>query len=345
MAHSGADGVLTQAEFEQVVRSATMVVAASDASAASRALADYFCDGVADDVQIQAAIDALPAVGGKVKLTEGNFSSGSLSLVNCLLEGQGEGLSIGTIITLTSPGSTITVDGKSKLRNLQVLVASDYTGTAVLVESTVGGTRHGTDVLDKVRIWHAGSGADLIKGTGLLIRALSTSGNLNVSLSSFGSIYVYGFEYGVKLYATETSNLGYVNGNIFGSLVFERNKHPLHLEGVGTAYVAGNIFQSIEIQPSSDTVDGIHIVGNSDYNIFLAVFAWDWATASGSSILIDSGVVYTYAKGWLPSYTDNGTNSTIIDIGRVIENAGTSNIASGQTTKVVAHGLVTTPSR
>ena len=61
MAHYGADGQLTQTEFEGVVRTATKVVAASDADAHSKGLADYVCDGTADDVQIQAAIDAATA--------------------------------------------------------------------------------------------------------------------------------------------------------------------------------------------------------------------------------------------------------------------------------------------
>mgnify|MGYP001562129777 CR=1 FL=1 len=52
----------------------TLLVAASDAGVLTRRRADYLCDGVADDVQIQAAIDALPANGGRVLLSEGIFS-------------------------------------------------------------------------------------------------------------------------------------------------------------------------------------------------------------------------------------------------------------------------------
>jgi len=69
---------------ESVVRSATYVVAASDAPAHVIAQADYVCDGTADDVQIQAAIDALPVPtviytnmiegGGKVLLSGGQFN-------------------------------------------------------------------------------------------------------------------------------------------------------------------------------------------------------------------------------------------------------------------------------
>ena len=54
-------------------------------------MADYICDGVADEVQIQAAIDALPAGGGRVVLSEGQFEiSGDINLrSNVVLVGQG----------------------------------------------------------------------------------------------------------------------------------------------------------------------------------------------------------------------------------------------------------------
>lgn len=53
-------------------RSATQVVAASDSKDTTNA--DLFCDGTDDDVQIQAAIDALPATGGLVKLMDGTYN-------------------------------------------------------------------------------------------------------------------------------------------------------------------------------------------------------------------------------------------------------------------------------
>ena len=70
---------------------AGFVVAASDASNESKARADYICDGTADDVEIQAAIDSLPAVGGKVYLTEGTFNTVAKILLpdNTWLQGSG----------------------------------------------------------------------------------------------------------------------------------------------------------------------------------------------------------------------------------------------------------------
>lgn len=55
-------------------RSSTIVVAASDAYSLSKQQADYHCDGTNDEIQIQAAIDALPANGGCVQMTEGIFN-------------------------------------------------------------------------------------------------------------------------------------------------------------------------------------------------------------------------------------------------------------------------------
>src|SRR3989344_2316775 len=64
------------------VPAATIFVAASDASANVRAVTPsaYLCDGTADEVQIQAAIDALTVSdsestpnGGTVQLSDGTF--------------------------------------------------------------------------------------------------------------------------------------------------------------------------------------------------------------------------------------------------------------------------------
>ncbi len=60
-------------------RSATIVVAASDATATEKAQADYQCDGMADDVQIEAAIAVISATGnrGTVQLLGHDFDTTS----------------------------------------------------------------------------------------------------------------------------------------------------------------------------------------------------------------------------------------------------------------------------
>jgi len=76
---------------------ATYVVASSNAPDSVKAQSDYSCDGLDDDVQIQAAIDALPSGGGRVYMTEGIFFTGSeitISGDNVQLVGSGYGTKI-----------------------------------------------------------------------------------------------------------------------------------------------------------------------------------------------------------------------------------------------------------
>lgn len=70
------------------LRAATFVVSANNSE--HKFEADYRCDGTADQVQIQAAIDALPVAGGKVFLLEGTYNISdniSLNKANVTLEG------------------------------------------------------------------------------------------------------------------------------------------------------------------------------------------------------------------------------------------------------------------
>lgn len=108
--------IITGAIYAPTGRSATIVVAASDSSAASKEQADYVCDGVADDVQIQAAIDALPVVGGIVRLCEGSYESNAITLSNNVtLTGAGYPTSIGA----TGYGTSfIRLDDGCVLKNL-----------------------------------------------------------------------------------------------------------------------------------------------------------------------------------------------------------------------------------
>jgi len=101
---TGADPAWTN-----VTRSATFVVAANDSSALSKQQADYVCDGTDDQVQIQAAIDALPDGGGKVVLMEGEYNISSEILIqnktNIVLSGLGHS----SILKSTANNSIIKV--------------------------------------------------------------------------------------------------------------------------------------------------------------------------------------------------------------------------------------------
>ena len=76
-------------------RVATFTVAANGSLATSKAQADYVCDGIDDQVEIQTAINALPGSGGKVLLMEGRYNINTPPLNvnkgNVTLEGCGWG--------------------------------------------------------------------------------------------------------------------------------------------------------------------------------------------------------------------------------------------------------------
>ena len=77
------------------VRSRTLVVAAVDS--VNPASADFICDGVADDVQINAALASLDGASGCVMLLDGNYvvtASISMTTPTLALIGQGVGITV-----------------------------------------------------------------------------------------------------------------------------------------------------------------------------------------------------------------------------------------------------------
>ena len=76
------------------VSAATTKVVGAAASGHTAGMCDFLCDGTADQVEIQAAINVLPASGGKVVLLEGTYNiSGSINVnkPNVTIEGMGNG--------------------------------------------------------------------------------------------------------------------------------------------------------------------------------------------------------------------------------------------------------------
>jgi len=72
-------------------RTTTMFVAASNASPQAKAQADYLCDGIDDQVQIETAMSQIGSVGGCVTFSEGTFTLGDQIdvLAGIHLKGQG----------------------------------------------------------------------------------------------------------------------------------------------------------------------------------------------------------------------------------------------------------------
>lgn len=104
------------------IRGPTFVVGANDSQHPNAA--DYTCDGVADEVQINAALNALPAGGGRVVLLDGTYVLADPIIIPddaVTLEGQG----YSTLINgdgLATGEHAIIIDGHEEvtIRNLSV---------------------------------------------------------------------------------------------------------------------------------------------------------------------------------------------------------------------------------
>lgn len=105
--------------FTPTFKLATIVVAPVN----SGYTADYYTDGVADDVQIQAAITALPAGGGRVVLCEGTYNISVTITIpnsNTILEGAGNATILKAISGLNSDVLLISHGGSGNVQSTVV---------------------------------------------------------------------------------------------------------------------------------------------------------------------------------------------------------------------------------
>jgi len=109
----------TGSRWKSDVSGATIVVAAYNSKNKERA--DYVCDGVADDVEIQAAIDGLPSGGGKVQLLEGTYNISATIILTSNVELVGNGW--GTVLNvseISGGNDAITMADYSTLRDIKI---------------------------------------------------------------------------------------------------------------------------------------------------------------------------------------------------------------------------------
>lgn len=148
----------------KALRAATLIVAASDSLDKGRA--DYACDGVADQAEINTAIAALAALGGCVCLLEGTFHvTGSVNMASGVrLEGQGYGTVISRV-TGTSAYNVFFLPGVSyaSLSALRVLGNRTLAGSSLWGNVGLGGSHNSV----------AGCFIDSARGTGITVTGVS----------------------------------------------------------------------------------------------------------------------------------------------------------------------------
>jgi len=181
-------------------RTATLVVAASNSSDRGRAQADYVCDGVNDHIEIQAALDALPATGGEVFLLDGTYYIESSLILDSYQTLRGCGRN--TILTTTTADlDIITATGGAGSEKVGILIAD------LCVDGNAGGVANDIGILwtyvdhSKIEhVWSQDNGEDGI------------SFNRNCDFNQIaGNTCQANLNYGIYIY---TSNDNIISNNI-----------------------------------------------------------------------------------------------------------------------------------
>ncbi len=118
----------------------SFLVAASDAPSDLQDQANYVCDGVNDDAEIETAYAALPASGGQILLSEGTFSCRGISLSGKTVDISGAGQGA-TTVQLKNSG------------NEHLLLLDDAAGSKIH-DLTLDGNKanNTTDTYDVIRL-------------------------------------------------------------------------------------------------------------------------------------------------------------------------------------------------
>lgn len=228
-------------DIHSIARSVTLTVAANDATALEKAQADYVCDGVNDHVEIQAAIDALPATGGEVHLSSGKFNIEVSLVLDSYQTLKGCGRS--TILTTTTAVTNIiTATGGSGTEKVGILIADlCIDGSAGAVTNAYNIYFTYVDHSRITRVWSINSGID---GIAILNGDFNTITDNTCNSNS---------EKGIHLYESRRSIIA-------NNQCYQNTNDGVYLDSSHYNLVIGNTCEGAGL-------DGLTLDGDSSYNI------------------------------------------------------------------------------
>ena len=257
-------------------RTATLVVAASDSLDRSKAQADYVCSGTNDEVQIQAAIDAVAASPGRgsVVLSEGTFNISSTIIMKSYVSLFGSGL-MATILSATS-GTLLGDDGVQvsgiEIAHLELNGnASAIWGISLNLDESIIHNVF-TSTFSSGAAIYLKPGSEEVIVAGCFINGGNSSGiradNVAVSL-----LIAYNYIWAIGNGTFETANIklndfttagrkGSVQ--VIGNHIVASYGHGVYLSNVMEAVVEGNFFMS---NRGNNVQDFIYLEGDSNDNI------------------------------------------------------------------------------
>lgn len=372
--------VLVASACPQSVRTATQVVCASNAK--DKTNCDFIADGVADDVEIQAAINALPGNGiGIVQLSEGLYtiSARLTPRQGTWLRGVAGGLATGGgSVVKVAAGANITALGSDTL--VDEVKVSDIVFDGNKANNTSGdginfskiqGTFADITVTNFVRNgFRADATAATAYGGWFFNVHASGNGDDGIYMLNWPTITTWmnvisELNGGHGFYGEAASGLTIVTSD-FGSnsktgltLVDTQiarlvNIHT-ELNTLGSGYIGGSYWSVINGWHS--TSDGKN-VGNRVLdmisNRFLSFAGLVMYNAEGTAIglvwdanvdsILNGGAIQMAGGGSTPVTLGINTRSPIKHLGGYVnENSGTATVIGGTTAVVVSHGLAVIP--
>lgn len=229
------------------VRTSTVVVAAADAPGHLKAGADVVCPGRDDHLVINAAVAALPEVGGRVHLTGGSFRIGAM-------EGTFGGITIArSNVLLTGEGSATRLLLQDGLTDCNVIWIKGDLQNVTVRDLFIDG--NGKTQVPWVRArsgWHGGNGIKIIDPAGLLGPAPRNVKveNCRIENCQLMAVMAHGM-------AVEVLNC-YFTGD-FGSHVIEILGHSGRIDGCTLRVKEGD---TVAFGFSTDASYNYHITNN-----------------------------------------------------------------------------------
>lgn len=233
----------------------TLLVAATDAPARVKAIAQYLCDGTTDQTEILQAVAALPSGGGTVLLSEGTFSIDAV-LTNPFVSG----------LTLRGQGRDVTVIKLANGANSRLITHSTAVSNVTLADLTIdlNGSNQSDGAARDDR-----SGLHLINVTGLQLLN-STIKNCRHGAAVRMSICDYTLIQGCRFLDNGVSGAAFVSDHTFC-------RNSTHYRVIGNSYLNGT-----DTGTAQDGVTYSQVVGNTYENCDIGITSANSATEGAS---------------------------------------------------------------
>ena len=343
-------------------QSATFVVAASDSL--HQGYADYVCDGVDDQVEIQAAINALSTIGGTIQLTEGRFHiSSPIKIEKNAVRLVGAGRSWG------NGGTSIILADNSDCNMIEIGKVDVHIFFPTIENLYLNGNRdnqasgHGIDIENGIvsDLTFTNLGINEIKQDGLHFTAIGW-------LYSLRNVWV---EYcdGHGMYCLSGASrcvncvfmwslMGIYSGatdvSCINCYISHNEEHGIEFSGGGSLKLLTSVI-SDNSREASNTYCGARFynVGTSRSIIMANQFDGNSGELHGVSIHQTSDNIIVLSNSFtghlsspvsMDDSSQNANGFVRDNMGFVTENSGTATLLNGTTSITVDHGLDVTPS-